>query len=1170
MGDLGVGKVFTIGLVFILICAICFFSIADGIVELIKEFFRNLAEKVLEALENLWDKIKQFFGYTTVKNGMIITAIEKSNVESLREQIEGTGVDTEQAGITEILLRKMLLAQAVTSSTQDTLCVAEIEQADILKGTGYSNLQSYLDTLDEENSKDVWPIEDYDYDLYYLSEQFFYFKDEDDMMGKGEDKYFIGVMGSIIMKRENGGNFVYVSEEEFETARQEYIDEVISLDELLKYYTVDASGQMQVYSIVSNTLQVDYEFEVGKDLMVDECYIDNNNSSSSIIRVPVNIETNVDSSTYVLSIELLMHMLDISASPEYLDYFIDYALEQTKITVRGYKIENEDVTYDRIMYNIPDGFIFELYDTVNGGDVGSDNMIAYKDIIFKRKYGEEEFDCSVVDLPDFVEDLDKFEDIDFGEDETDRFLKFLNEVLEDAGEDTITKEEFREDALNNEVFTIEEYVEFCLILYAEAFGDEYGYEYDENSIADISNYIRTGVEPTVEPLHTYLLSAYDPGSGYSLGTVEVVEATMTTKKDISLVFTMENISTWYGDIKFNKPKKTTEYYTDSVECEKDEYIDFSYGDLVYYNPKEDEEKKKIYIYNDRANEASIVTDGDEVIRTYTADIFDNVLVRDTSIDKEINYQRLTLRGLGLISFEDGGTYNERTGAGEGSDYLYARFNKTNVKDYVARAKYKREVLHISTNIPRVSLSRVNAFLGQWKNKDGEKTKDPQADDLLFDSEGTKVKYNDIYSGTSVVGDMFESGAYMVFELLESSESTKKLVNVFKYIMYVYTGTDYGVTEDSMLGFIFSTVPYGGADYNVNTEMSPSRYVLTKEQLTDAINKADLSYIGNSTQARQNLLSCVDDFIYIQDTYKVNAVFAIAVTMQESGCGTAWAAIDSSWHNWASMAYWTGTSGGCSPKSGLHQWCTYSSFNQAVRDFGNYIANYGDEYCGYYEQGRYSVLEITELYAGPSEQAWGPLVVAKMTDMYESIGIQGATGGALEGISEDGCETITFGDRTYVEYKQGKAEYANIPLAAYEDQFPYTNLKSSGCAITSDAIIATGFGVNATPISVNNMGSNNHDWILAQLTGRSWGYVEPFSKSGVIQQLKQGYPVMVKVVPGHPTFSTSSTHYFTILSISEDGNSVYVSDPGSHSITRNGWLPTSILNSNSFELYRRVY
>lgn len=446
------------------------------------------------------------------------------------------------------------------------------------------------------------------------------------------------------------------------------------------------------------------------------------------------------------------------------------------------------------------------------------------------------------------------------------------------------------------------------------------------------------------------------------------------------------------------------------------------------------------------------------------------------------------------------------------------------------------------------MRNVERFLALWKNETGE------IENQIYKSDGKKVKYDDIYKGKIIVGDIFESGPEMWFELLDITDSTKGLVDIFKYIMYLYTGVDYGISEESQISYIFSTVPYAGSDYNVHTKMSSEELVLTKEQLKEAIEKSWKEGTKN------NLLSCLDAFMEIQNTYNVNAVFAVAVTVQESQGGTAWNNIDSSTYNWMSIkGEYNGNS--YEDRYGTN-WRKYDSFNIATKDFGDLIAN--SPY--YFKGGKYSVKNIAPTYC---DENWGSKVIAHMTKMYNNIGISGATGGT-EG-TDGTVTTFTVGTRTYKNYKQ--TDYANVTLA-------YTtkgaSIANAGCAIVSVAIIANGFGQDVDPIDVNDYyrvnNTSNHAETLEKYTKMtcSWELESSKIESGVRNQLRRGYPTIVHVPINSGTFSTKQGHFFVVLSISEDGQSVYISNPSSKKDGyNNGWIKASTLFNAGLDRYMKM-
>lgn len=85
--------------------------------------------------------------------------------------------------------------------------------------------------------------------------------------------------------------------------------------------------------------------------------------------------------------------------------------------------------------------------------------------------------------------------------------------------------------------------------------------------------------------------------------------------------------------------------------------------------------------------------------------------------------------------------------------------------------------------------------------------------LLRDSSGDPVEYRDIYdrknSGNSTIapGEMLVNGAEMIFQLLDSSENTEGLSDVMRYLLYLYSGKDYGVTSENF--GMFSDLSFTG-------------------------------------------------------------------------------------------------------------------------------------------------------------------------------------------------------------------------------------------------------------------------------------------------------------------------------------------------------------------------
>lgn len=231
------------------------------------------------------------------------------------------------------------------------------------------------------------------------------------------------------------------------------------------------------------------------------------------------------------------------------------------------------------------------------------------------------------------------------------------------------------------------------------------------------------------------------------------------------------------------------------------------------------------------------------------------------------------------------------------------------------------------------------------------------------------------------------------------------------------------------------------DYIIKVDEEGAMPALTKEQLKTAINKC---YSG---QARNNCLSVLDDLISVQNKYKVNAAFMIAVAQKESTCGTGWDAINPNSHNWFSILYgskWNGASGKTCT-GGVGTWCWYDSFNEAVQKYGIYMTEH--DYF-YFSHGEYTVTQIAPHFAGAE---WERGVKGYLDDLYSAV---------AESLPQDsGTQNngkYTYRGHTYTLFNQNNYTY---PFGVGR------TISSSGCGVTSIAICVSGFKKGEDPISI---------------------------------------------------------------------------------------------------------
>ena len=672
--------------------------------------------------------------------------------------------------MTEVRLRKMLLAYAVSNSISDTVCAVETPKEEIIsdfkeKNPSYKDVDMTVEQVMEEyekkyyseNSKDVWSNKTLNYTLYYNSKKFFYFKDSDKKFGEDGEAWFLGAMGATTISTADGENLKAVTESGFEEIKvnfnaaispltsQAYKDMLSSYvktgPDTIKMYTVNVS-QKEYYFCFENgrsgKLEEPEQNEEGKikyDIDADSVY--------DIGTQEINLTESIDLSAYSIPIELMMDLLNMTGSGEFLETFIDYALSQIDTSVTAYSLSTESKQYEQKKYNIDPDFVIEMYDIIDTVDDGKDNFKAYYDIIYNRKYNE-------TDIPD------------------------------------------------NRVTSIDNYKE---IRYKD--GDNYNYE---NPNKDICK---------ADYLHDYLKTAYEPVS--DLGSIDVTEVICKTSSQNKWQLMVSSINTWYGNFTYTLTDPEVLYTIDGFDnATSDDYEAYNHTQMTIFNDVTEEEKEIIYIYKGLLNQVDYsVLDASKIANEQESDdIYDNAMKTASGKDNREHFQNWTMRGLAAIAQNDDGDKNKDLGAGQGVDYIYCKYKKINVKEATPVQKTAKQIINES-NIQVTSSAddtekKMKQFLALLRNKDG-KIPDP-LDSGEFTAKNEEpsivVKYLDIYEGTIPAGDLLlDNGILMLNDLLEDSENTQELTNIFKYLAYLYTGVDYGITDVSELVNLFSFPSY---------------------------------------------------------------------------------------------------------------------------------------------------------------------------------------------------------------------------------------------------------------------------------------------------------------------------------------------------------------------------
>lgn len=219
-------------------------------------------------------------------------------------------------------------------------------------------------------------------------------------------------------------------------------------------------------------------------------------------------------------------------------------------------------------------------------------------------------------------------------------------------------------------------------------------------------------------------------------------------------------------------------------------------------------------------------------------------------------------------------------------------------------------------------------------------------------------------------DNIIQGEGMILELL-NSENTQQQVETFKFLIERAKDENYSIDnlDLSIYNDMELTIVGAENDIIVDTTRSSAELVLSRDELESAILNCYSGEMAN------NLINTLGAIYEVQTTYHVNAVFTIAVAVQESSAGTNWDLIDPSTHNWMSL-----TGSGYVDRNGT-SWKSYIGFESATRDFGDLIANRGP----YFSEGNYSVATIGQKYCVPPE-GWISGITSIMKRLYSAVGI----------------------------------------------------------------------------------------------------------------------------------------------------------------------------------------
>lgn len=304
----GASKIIIVIIVLFLICGMYFYAITVGILDEVAQFVNSVLDTlsnpigfVTYATKASYNTLNYIFdgeGWTPEREACNFTIIlDEDQVEELKKKITDQAIELDQASITDYLLKKMILVNYMTTTTSDT-------EVGI-------------------------PISKEDYDKKENADIFNYWQGSDEKGKKGE--YYMSAFGVISLTDEKGQK-IYAynnvpkdgSNSDFAHFEDTYKYDIENgknktakaVKEAMKYaYTMDNLGSIKMYQVTTTTKKYNYTY-AGEEIYSGEEDID-----TKIKTIDIDYSNYV--SKYVMPMDFLISLLELTASPDFIDGVCD-------------------------------------------------------------------------------------------------------------------------------------------------------------------------------------------------------------------------------------------------------------------------------------------------------------------------------------------------------------------------------------------------------------------------------------------------------------------------------------------------------------------------------------------------------------------------------------------------------------------------------------------------------------------------------------------------------------------------------------------------------------------------------------------------------------------------------------------------------------------------------
>ena len=610
----------------------------------------------------------------------------------------------------------------------------------------------------------------------------------------------------------------------------------------------------------------------------------------------------------------------------------------------------------------------------------------------------------------------------------------------------------------------------------------------------------------------------------------------------------------------------------TIEIKENSAVDFRTSLQKYMMPFE----YLLYFYMDTEYRgfseklADIVLDS-EIVMT----LQDNVTTSQVSVTEETKTEKKNKVEWEITS-STGGAISETCGTRTDITYIETWC----VKVYKDNS-YSKKVLkmgdkeEIIVDAPGKVTETEDATYEEWITEDGtEKRKETKTHRISnsYDTsgdrkvEGVTNKFVDLYIKEEMNARIKEDWLFLI---LENNEKTVNLLDLTKYLMFLASNTDYGVTEFDFSTFDFSSFQETGSQMGLlveyihyfehstppPTNADGTKYIIENDGAGNAVVGYGVDifnggFVDEFTQAgypthiggevdkefvdnleRREIQECLDAINSITAGLNLKGYQINALVSRAFNCGIAGA-----------VSFTRG-----SPSMNF------------VDSYNTYWNESDDQFEAKDSNANFTHSLYTQYMAKPvTAQGYGYMPgletrrksewILFQTGYYDVLDKWHSEGGSGETIPANGDgydhEYTSSTGRTYREYKQWKGSYSNMIFSYYKPQ----TLAQAGCSITSVAVVTSGYNNNQTPGTLAT-----ETPVLADLMTKGGAECIGYETADAAR-LTSGKPAVVNISGTLITERGTKYyggHYIAILD-GRNGNEVYVSDVGANDIYCGGW------------------